>query len=84
MSTNINSVKKKKRLTCTSPRTSRKTLARLMREYYDGEIDPAKFRTLAYAFGILSQYWKMAELEDMDLRLKSIEKILSERKTNGE
>ena len=57
---------------------ARRTLARLMRAYHNGELESKKFRDLVYGLTTMLAYFKHAADLRIEERLEAIEDQLSE------
>ena len=64
------------RLPMKSQGSARKTLARLIREFYRGEIPVEQFRALAYGMSVLLQYFRLDIDAELSARLDEIESAI--------
>lgn len=66
----------KTRLTLNSIENSRKTIGRLLRKYYYGQLDESTFRTLIYGLSHYLSYLKLEMETDLERRIEAIEDVL--------
>jgi hypothetical protein len=67
---------KKKRLSLGDVRAARASLCKLMRQYYNKEIDHATFRNKVYSFNTLLAYDKQITENDLNKRIDLLEQVL--------
>ena len=65
-------------LRLNSLQNTRKTLARLLREFNAGKIDEGRYKGLIYGLSILLQFWKAEQAAELEARLEAIELFISE------
>jgi hypothetical protein len=68
-----------KQLRLNSLENSRRTYARLLRAYFNGEIEQQKFRDLVYGFSTFIGMWKLQQAEELAERIDRIEEALQEQ-----
>ena len=60
---------------------SRKSLARVLRDYANDEMEEKKARTMSYLFSAFLQYWKLEADLDIEERLAAIEQHFTQQGT---
>jgi hypothetical protein len=63
-------------------KTSRQSLAKIIKQYDAGELLSGKFRDLVHAFSVLLQYHKAQNEIDFAERLDRLERLVIERYDN--
>lgn len=58
---------------------ARRTYNRILRAYFNDEIDREKFRDLVYAFSTLIGMWKLQQTEELAERIEALEQALEDR-----
>lgn len=65
-----------KRVTLNNLPNTRRSFARVIREYVDGKIDEGEARTLGYLFSKFLEYWKVEKDLELEQRLEELENKL--------
>jgi len=68
------------KLQLNSLTNSRRTMARIMRMYADGQVDNAQFRNLTYAFSTILQFFKAENEAELLRRIEMLEQQLEQVK----
>jgi len=68
------------RLTLNSLENSRKSISRILRLYWKGEMEADHFRNMMYGFSILHSYWKTEKELEIENRIEAIEKQLEKKR----
>ena len=67
------------RLPMDSLEAARRTLARIVRAFYNGQLDESTYRGTVYGFGTLLQFFRLRyneeEIRNMNARLDELEKL---------
>ena len=67
------------RLPMDSLEAARRTLARIVRAFYNGQLDESTYRGTVYGFGTLLQFFRLKydeeEIRTMNARLDELEKL---------
>jgi hypothetical protein len=61
-----------KQLRLNSLENSRKSLSRVIRAYYSGDVPENQYRALVYGLDKLLAYWKEESTEALEKRIKNI------------
>ena len=73
MSTKNGDTKNSRKLILNTLVNSRKTLSRIIRDFYGDRLERNKYRDLIYGFSCLLGFWKVDMLEELEKRLIKIE-----------
>ena len=82
MNTKEYNIKNKRRLILNTLAGSRKTLSRILRDFYDDKIERGKYRDLIYGFSCLLGFWKVDALSELESRIREIEKARNDNCSN--
>jgi hypothetical protein len=68
------------RITTKTHKSARESLARIMRRYFEGEIDDKVFKNLVYGFSVLCAYYKLAQDQDIEAKIDEVLVMVKENR----